>query len=207
MNELARIASVCVPAAQYATVVAHARRKLQGDYHAGETPERKAFGLVAGWLSGDRAEVTRIFPLARNMRHQPCARHEMDAVMAALAVRSETPLVKRGWVADPAEVLAAHRWCEETGSVAFGAYHMHRIAWPHDLLRDTCTAVDTALARRSGLWVLVVSMVNPARPIVRAFFEGDNAREARVVVGHRVDRRTLSEGPLEIARRQPRSCR
>lgn len=50
-------------------------------------------------------------------------------------------------------------------------------------LRDTCTAIDTALARGRGLWVVILSLVDPQRPIVRAFFEGDNDREARVAVG------------------------
>jgi hypothetical protein len=128
-------------------------------------------------------DTTHVFCLARNARYEPEYRPEMDELMASLAVPSETPLERRGWLTDPVELLAAERECEAAGAVIFASYHMHRVAWPDDPLRDTCTAIDTALARGRGLWVLILSLVDPARPILRAYFEGDNAREARVVSG------------------------
>ncbi len=66
----------------------------------------------------------------------------------------------------------------------FGAYHMHRVAWSHDPRRDTCTELDQCLARDSGLWTFILSMVEPERPVLRAFFEGDNDREATVRIEH-----------------------
>lgn len=83
-------------------------------------------------------------------------------------------------MADPKEVLQAQRACDRAGAVLFGNYHMHRVPWPHDPGRDTCTDLDTQLAAGSGLWAFIVSMVDPDEPRVRAFFEADNGREATV---------------------------
>lgn len=179
---LERIREIHVGSGQYAALLAHARRKLLGDYRPGETAERKAFGLLAGRIDGERAETTDVVPLARNLRHEALHREQMDSFAHALAVPSETPLERRGWLADPKELLAAQRACDLAGTEIFGSYHMHRVGWPEDPRRETCTALDEALARESGLWVLVLSMVDPDRPVLRAFFEGDNGREARVVL-------------------------
>ncbi len=179
------IREIHLDAVQYGALLAHARRKLCGRYLPGETAERKAFGLLAGVTDGQRAETTRVLPLARNLRHEPGYRERIDSLVHELAVPSETPLERRGWWADPKELLAAHHGCERAGTVIFASYHMHRVGWPEDPRRDTCTALDEALARGSGLWTLVLSMVEPDRPILGAFFEGDNDRQANVVIAGR----------------------
>ncbi len=71
--------------------------------------------------------------------------------MDELAVRSETPLDRRGWVSDPQETLEAERLFDADGAMLLGGYHMHRVAWDHDPVRDGCTEVDTELAAGSGL--------------------------------------------------------
>jgi len=183
MNALEDIEEVRLGERHYRALVAHGLRKREGDHRPGETHERKAYGLLGGRPHGARIDTTHAFCLAKNARYEPQHREEMDQLMASLAVPSETPLERRGWLTDPAELLAAERECEAADAVIFASYHMHRVAWPDDPLRDTCTAIDTALARGRGLWVLILSLVNPAHPILRAFFEGDNDREARVVLG------------------------
>jgi len=183
MNALEDIEEVRLGERHYHSLVAHGLRKREGDHRPGETQERKAYGLLGGRPRGARIDTTHVFCLAKNARYEPQYREEMDQLMASLAVPSETPLERRGWLTDPNELLAAERECESADAVIFASYHMHRVAWPDDPLRDTCTAIDTALARGRGLWVLILSLVNPAHPILRAFFEGDNDREARVVLG------------------------
>lgn len=179
---LAGIREIRLPREQHATLLGHARRKLRGEHLPGETAERKAFGLLAGQVDVDRATTTAVVPLARNLRHEQPYKAHIDELVQALAVPSQTPLQRRGWLADPSELIAAQEACDATGTIIFGSYHMHRVGWPADPRRETCTALDEALARDRGLWMLVLSMVDPERPVLRAFFEGDNDREAQIVL-------------------------
>lgn len=181
---LGDIAEIRFPLALYDAVVDHGRRKLSGRWHSGEEQAPKAYGLVGGSLRERQMTVTHVIPLRNNLRDRPDLKVDIDRLMEAVAVPSETPMDRRSWVADPREVMAAERSCEETGSLLFGAYHMHRVAWAHDQLRDTCTDLDRALARDSGLWALILSLVDPAQPRLRAFFDGDNSAEAAI----RIDR-------------------
>ncbi|MDP8974817.1 MAG: hypothetical protein M3N28_00300 [Actinomycetota bacterium] len=174
---LGEVEEILLPRDLYGRLVAHARRKLTRRYFPGEEREPKAYGLLGARLSGGRAELTSIFPLTRNLRYRPDVKAHLDQLMEETAFPSETPLHKRGWVADPAEVLAAQRACDETGAALFGSYHMHRVAWEHDPRRDGCTAVDTRLAADSGMWVLILSMVDPRNPTLRAFYEARNDAE------------------------------
>ena len=182
LTALHDVTAIRVPGALYGTVVEHARRKLAGRYLPDEEQAPKAFGLLGGRFEAGGVVVTTVVPLRRNLRHRPDLAPVVDDLMRRWAVPSETPFERRGWVADPVEVLAAQEASDEAGSALFGAYHMHRVAWPDDPLRDTCTAIDRCLAAGSGLWAFILSMVDPERPILRAFFEGDNGRESPVLV-------------------------
>lgn len=179
---LERVREIHLTRQLYAALLGHARRKLSGHHLPGETPERKAFGLLVGEVYGERATTTAIVPLARNLRHEQPYKEQIDALVHALAVPSQTPLERRGWLADPKELIAAQQACDAASTVIFGSYHMHRVGWPSDPRRETCTALDEALARDRGLWMLVLSVVDPARPVLRAFFDGDNGREAQIVL-------------------------
>ncbi len=176
------VAEIVLAPRLYQAIAGHGRRKLERRWYPGEEQAPKAYGLLGGRVQGRRATVTHVVPLRNNLRNHPDFQPDVDQLMEELAVPSETPFEHRGWVADPREVLAAERSWEEAGSALVGAYHMHRVPWPHDPTRDTCTALDTALARDSGLWVFILSMVDPRRPVLRAFFEGDNGREARISI-------------------------
>jgi hypothetical protein len=182
MTSLAEVEELRFPEHLYNELVGHARRKLAGQYLPVEEQAPKAYGLVGGRLVDGRGEVTHVVPLYRNHRDEAHLKPILDHVMDELAVRSETPLDRRGWVSDPREILAADELFDQTGAVLFGGYHMHRVPWDHDPVRDSCTEVDTELGSGSGLWMFILSMVDPAKPILRAYFEGDNARQAPVRV-------------------------
>lgn len=189
MTSLAEIDAVVVPEHLYEDLVGHARRKLAGDYMPAEEHAPKAYGLVGGRLREGHGEITHVVPLIRNHRDLPHLKPVVDHVMDELAVPSETPLERRGWVSDPREVLTAEERFDRAGSCLFGGYHMHRVPWDQDPLRDRCTEVDAELASGSGLWMFILSMVDPDRPILRAYFEGDNAREAPIQIVGSVDQR------------------
>lgn len=182
VTSLDGVAEMVFPASLYSAVIDHGRRKLDGEWRPGEEQAPKAYGLVGGRIAGSRADVTHVIPLRNNLRHRDDYKQEVDRLMDEKAVPSETPVEGRGWVADPHEVLAAERTCEAEGSVLLGAYHMHRVPWSHDPRRDTCTELDRSLAQHSGLWAFILSVVDPDHPVLRAFFEGDNDREAKVLV-------------------------
>jgi hypothetical protein len=182
MTHLCEVSELVLPEHLYRRLVEHARRKLAGEYLPGEERAPKAYGLVGGRLVRGHAEVTHVVPLRRNLRDQAHLKPVFDEVMDELAVPSETPLDRRGWVSDPREVRAADELFDRAGSFLLGGYHMHRVAWAHDPVRDSCTEVDTELGRGSGLWMLILSMVDPGRPVLRAYFEGDNDHEATVRV-------------------------
>jgi hypothetical protein len=171
---------VWLPASCHASIVDHALRKVDGHYVAGETPERMAFGLIAGTVAGERAVVTAVFPLLRNLRQVGPYRDQMDHIIDRHAVASETHNGRRGWMADPQEVLAADEVCDRRGWVRFGNYHTHRVPWPDDPRRDRCTQLDRVLAADSDQWIFIVSVVDRQRPILRAFYEGCNDNEATI---------------------------
>lgn len=183
MTGLGSVRSIVFAACEYDELLGHARRKLRGEYLPGEEPERKAYGLLGGRQREDRLEVTHIFPLRGNLRSEPQFRPTVDRLMAEVAVPSETPMARRGWVAHPDEIRNAEEACDTAGAMIFGSYHMHRVPWSHDRVRDTCTELDTRLAEGSGLWMLILSMIDPDRPVLRAFFEGRNDHEATVRTG------------------------
>jgi hypothetical protein len=165
-------------------VVAHARRKLEGRWIGCECAERQAFGLLAGDLDGTVMRTTRVFPLQRNLRHHPELGAFVDETVVRLATPSRTPTGQRGWLADPREVLEIQTQCNVTGELLYGSYHMHKAPWKHDPLRDTPTRLDAALAQHSAMWMLVLSMVDPDRPLLRAFFEGRIDREVPIAGPH-----------------------
>ena len=182
MTALAELEHVAFPPHLYGSLVEHARRKLARRYTDGEEQAPKAYGLVGGRLMDGWGQVTHVFPLLRNQRDEPHLKPVLDQVMDDLAVPSETPLSGRGWATDPRELLTADLAFDAAGSILFGGYHMHRVAWEHDPVRDSCTEVDCDLAAGSGLLMFILSVVDPDRPILRAYFEGNNADERPVRV-------------------------
>jgi len=165
-------------------ILDHCHRALDG-LQTGAEGGGKAFGLVFGTVAGETLSITDCFPLKRNVRSENPYKEHMDRVMDEHAIPSVTPLERRGWVADPAELFARIRECREKNRVLLGTYHMHRVGWEHDPLRDTPTRLDAILAEESGLVMFIISMVDPTRPVIRAFFEGIIEREIPIRIGER----------------------
>ncbi|WP_225830457.1 hypothetical protein [Streptomyces sp. NK08204] len=180
--DLSQVTEIVLARSLWTHIVAHAVRKLTGYYLEGEYQERKAFGMLAGRQTGTRLQVTAVFPLLSNLRHDSDHRGDMDQAVQAHAIPSETPLDQRGWMADPRELFQLERACRGTDWVIFGNYHTHRVPWPHDPVRDSCTDLDRVLATGSGQWTFILSAVDLHTPRLRAFFEGDNGREAPISI-------------------------
>lgn len=182
LPDLAAVTEMHMSRAIYDSVIEHARRKVEARHLPGETPERKAFGLLAGRAAGGRAEITHAIPIPRNVRAQPPYKDDIDELVFELAVPSETPPEGRGWMIHPTDLLEAQRTCDDAGVVVIGSYHTHRVGWDTDPVRDSCTALDRELASGTSLWMFILSVVDLDRPILRAYFEGDNGQEAEIVV-------------------------
>jgi hypothetical protein len=180
--DLATVTHIRMAEDLHETVIEHGRRKVAGVHMPGETPERKAFGLLAGAAIRHCAEITHVFPIPRNVRAKPPFKDDIDELCFELAVPSETPLEQRGWLIDPQDLFAVQQTCDAAGVALVGSYHTHRVGWDTDPVRDGCTALDQELARGTSLWMFVLSLVDTEHPILRAYFEGDNDREARIVV-------------------------
>jgi len=167
----------------YDALISHCLRKLAANYLDGEAHERKAYGLIGGTLEDDGAlTVRKIAPLMRNARALEPYKRYMDELLRRFAIPSETPLDKRAWVADPAESRAILLDFARNGMELVASYHMHRVGWRSDPLRDTPTELDTILAEGSEAFLVIVSTVNPEKPIVRAFYEGIPEKEVPIIV-------------------------
>jgi len=157
-------------------ILEHCHRALEAQRN-GHAEESKAFGLLCGTVTGQCITVTSSFPLHKNVRSQAPYKEFMDKIMNEHAIPSVTPLDQRGWVADPAELFSRIKECRRNRQILIGTYHMHRVGWEHDTMRDTPTKLDAVLARESGLLMFIVSMVEPVKPIIRAFYEGIKEQE------------------------------
>lgn len=166
----------------YDALIAHCLRKLAADYLEGEAHERKAYGLIGGRLESGILTVGTIAPLMKNVRAIEPYKRYMDEILGRFAIPSETPLDKRAWVADPAESRRILLDLARNGMELIATYHMHRVGWEHDPLRDTPTELDTILAEGSAAFLVIVSTVHPEKPIVRAFYEGIPEQEVPIIV-------------------------
>ena len=102
--------------------------------------------------------------------------------MKCHAIPSVTPFEERGWVADQQEVDAAIKTMHSKNCSLIGTYHMHRVAWDQDPTRDTPTELDLMLGQGSRMLMFIISMVDPAKPIIKAFFEGVSSQEIPIEI-------------------------
>lgn len=167
---------IVLPDQQRQTIIDHCCRALEA-FNRGEVEQGKAFGLIFGNVSNQSINVGKCFALERNVRSQSPYKEYMDKMMTDHAIPSVTPLDKRGWVADPAELFARIKQCRKENLQLVGTYHMHRVGWQHDTKRDTPTKLDAVLAKDSGLVMFIISMVDPGAPIIRTFYEGEIEQE------------------------------
>jgi len=173
---------IILPVKYYQAVIEHCKRKMAKNYLDDESNERKAFGLIGARKNGTDYIVERCFPLMKNVRQVYPYKKMMDSVLAEYAVPSETPLAQRGWIAAPEELMGNIRLMQQDNLMLLGAYHMHRVAWSDDPLRDTPTALDTILAADSRMIIFIISMVKVNQPVLRAFYEGKPDREVPVLI-------------------------
>lgn len=176
------ISRMVFPRPLYATCIEHSQRRVRQDYREGESKVPIAFGLIGGIVEGDLARVTHVFPFRNNLRSDAMYRSEMDRLLELVGTPSLAANDARGWVSDPREFRAADEASAAAGASIFGSYHTHKQPWPTDPLRSSCTVLDRELARDTGVWMFIVSVVKIDEPVLRAFFEGDNAREAEIVI-------------------------
>ncbi len=176
-----KFTKINLPGCQFQIMVEHCRRKLEGRYLEHEIEEPKAFGILGGRVGHQFLTIAQTIPLLKNARQQ-LDKSFMDDTMASHAVPSATPLKQRGWVADPDEIDSALSVLRGQGMRMVGTYHMHRLAWNHDKIRDTPTELDSVLGRQSRIFMFIISMVNPDKPLIRAFFEGISTQELPIII-------------------------
>jgi len=174
------ISKVVMADAQRAVLIDHCVRKFEERYEDDEPAEPKAYGLIGGSFSDGALTVGKIAPLRRNARAIEPHKGFMDDALNRHAIASVTPLDKRGWVADPAETRSILMDFARNDLELVGTYHMHRVSWKGDSLRDTPTKLDTILAEQTDLLMFIISMVEPTSPIVRTFYEGDGGLEVDI---------------------------
>jgi len=177
-----KITAIVIPPLQWSEIVSHCRRKLQGEYLCGEGHSPKAFGLIGGTLSGEKLVAQLVIPLLKNARECGEAKVAMDNAMEQHGTPSETPFDQRGWVAEQEELDKALLMLSKSNLRLIGNYHMHRVAWEDDPVRDTPTKLDKVLGSGSRMFMFIVSMVNPEYPLVRAFYEGSKDIEVTVEI-------------------------
>ncbi len=182
MAQLSQVKSINLPAALWDEIKGHCKRKLAGDFFEGETPVRRAYGMLAGDIRKDIAIVRKVIIFKINARTVEPLKSYMDDVMGRYATPSTTPLEQRGWITDPEELMASYELCDRQGLTVFGTYHMHIVPWDHDPVRDKPTRLDTVLAQDSGLFMFIISLVDESRPMIRAFMEGDPQREVPIIL-------------------------
>jgi hypothetical protein len=172
---------IVFPEAQKNILIDHCLRKLNEDYREDETKEKKAYGLVGGKIIEKSLHINYVKPLRQNWRSHKDYKVYMDKIFNDHAEPSETPLSLRGWMANPSEIKSMINDCIEKGLDLVGTYHMHRVAWEHDLTRELPTTLDSILAKDSELFTFIVSTVNPSKIVIRAFFESIPDKEIKIL--------------------------
>lgn len=172
---------IIIPSFILTKIIEHCSRKLSGDYLSNETKEGKAYGILGGKIGNNKILITEMRPLLRNMRESGEYKLYMDDTMTEYAHPSSvTPLSKRGWITDPTELFFILKDFNNNGIEFVGSYHMHKVQWKSDDMRDTPTKVDEILGRDSKTLMFIISMVDLENPIIRAFYEGDINKEIEI---------------------------
>ena len=155
----------------------HCVRKHHECYTEDESCEPKGYGILGGVFDNHVLRIKEVAPLKKNARLASPYKEYMDDMMKRHAKPSVTPLDRRGWVTDPQEMRQVLMAFEKEEIDLVGSYHMHRVPWEHDPIRDTATMLDTILAQNTDMLMFIVSVVNENAPTLRAFYEGNNGAE------------------------------
>ncbi|EAP0946914.1 hypothetical protein B7802_28850 [Salmonella enterica] len=172
-----------IPNDIYVKLIEHCNRKLSGLFLPNETEEKKAYGILGGRNNNNELLITELKPLFKNMRETGEYKLYMDDTMVEYAHPSSvTPLDKRGWITDPTELFFILKEFNKNKIEFMGSYHMHKVQWKNNDMRDTPTRVDEILGKDSRTLMFIISMVVPNKPIIRAFYEGDINKEIEVII-------------------------
>ncbi len=156
---------VLIPRAQYEAIIAHARR---------EAP-REACGLVAG--HGERIE--RVYPVANRAELAVEFFAERGLIPPGRDYRPEAPgsIAVERFFMDPEEQFRVLREIEASGLEHLGSYHSH----PATEAYPSRTDVELA-AFWPGMLLMICSLADPARPVLRAFRVVDGQVQEEPVV-------------------------
>lgn len=166
------ITEIRIARIQFDKMLQHCLRKLRQEYLPEEIPEPKAYGLIGGKQAGQSLSAELVAPLSKNSRTEGGMKDYMDPILNQHAIPSATPFASRGWATDPGETLNFIKICQQHNLQLIGTYHMHRVPWEGDEKREKPTELDTVLAKDTELFMFIVTVVDPAKPVVRAFYEG-----------------------------------
>ena len=179
---IGQLLTIHLPFSLWDEITHHCIRKLQGNYIPGECRDHKAFGLIGGKVTDSTLLIKQVIQLKKNARDRGEQKNIMDSAMVNHAIPSQTPFDQRGWVAESNELDSALTSFQTNNLRLVGNYHMHRVAWEHDSLRDTPTELDAILGCNSRMFMFIISMVNYKKPIIRAFFEGNRDFELPIEI-------------------------
>ena len=162
-------------------VLSHCTRKTLGLFLENEIQEKKAYGMLLVKKIGDSDawKITDVIPLYKNCRETD-GKLYMDDLMTRFAIPSTTPFEKRGWFVDKGELADILYKCNANNLEIIGSYHMHRVPWEHDSVRDTPTLLDKILAEDTGLLMMIISTVDINNPKARIFYEGNIEKEVQI---------------------------
>jgi len=179
--ELEKVKNIKFPTDEMDALLSHCMRKYERKFIEGEALEQKAYGLIAGVIDGESALIKKICPLIKTARHSKKFDNHMTKLMGEHAIPSKTPFKRRGWVSDPDEMFDIYSMCDQEDHILIASYHMHIVPWKGDPIRDTPTDIDKVLAKGSNIFQLIVSFVEPKKPLIRVFFEGVLEKEVPIV--------------------------
>ncbi|PRY50154.1 hypothetical protein LY71_104191 [Geodermatophilus tzadiensis] len=122
----------------------------------------KAFGLLVADPDAPRFPFTAtdvvFFDPTRNCRNAEWARAAFEAQGSYFRAHEDA-----GFVADPAEQLAVHRWLESCGLEPVALFHVHR-RQPANF-----SLIDFRLHNPAYPWHLIISLRDPGAPVVQPF--------------------------------------
>jgi proteasome lid subunit RPN8/RPN11 len=136
--------------------------RLLGTTTAVHAAGLKSFGLLLADPAHPHfpfvATDVAFFDPTRNRRNDPLMRPAFEAQGAYFRAYDDA-----GFVADPAELLRTYRGLEASGLDAVALFHVHR-RQPANF-----SVIDFRLHNPAYAWHLIISLRDPARPVLRPF--------------------------------------
>ncbi|MFT8350632.1 hypothetical protein [Clostridium saccharoperbutylacetonicum] len=174
--------SIIIPKKLYDSIITHCLRKLNKEFLINETKEQQAFGIIGGTQSGKNIFAQMSIELCKNFRQDKTVNDYMNKAINDLAITSEMPVNERAWVSEPTELKAALDLFEENNMDLIGAYHMHHDnSWKGASDLDIPSELDEFLAKDTEIFMFIVRVSKEGKYSIRAFFEGNNEVEIKII--------------------------